>query len=543
MLCFIVNWLIKVSSLNWYISFSGVAQQIGDIISILCDKPQIRDLLVNYDSKLCLIRAAAYLEFAKHYAPLSPPPEISPQNKSCSAAPPTPSPLSPASTLRLKKNKGKGKAQSPITISSDPSPQQNMEVDQAILDAQFEANVAVAIALGKDEQLGIPPHASGPSKTIDGWVIAKNRGKRTPRHKPGPDRAPPKGDGIPGPQKPPPPPQVNQPRSNAPSLKSLAPKPLYVLITKIPTPTPMNMVDNFVSFTNFQKMYPNKPPGELVTMLINGGFIKSPTQPSTERGPRCTIPSAWSPSPPPATPQRYCPSPNAPSVTQGPSHLCPFVVDTCLFNKLGFFFFLKKGPSCKNVIIPFNDNFIPKYIIPNALPTIIHKINYSLTYVKLNLRVNSTSKSHKSLWLVCNGMASESDLSHIKIWLKKAVPSISDDAFNSLTPHLPQSKSFIKLYNMLFYKPDETLYIDKDLCSTLYSSPHSETLQFLIQTPRFMCVTNKSDTANLYLDLWDSLTPFQRFTEHASPLYLTWALPSNIQRMKSSTSQTVPGLN
>ncbi|KAF9441360.1 hypothetical protein P691DRAFT_766375 [Macrolepiota fuliginosa MF-IS2] len=116
MLHFVVNWLIK---------------QIGNIITILCDKPQIGDLLINYDSKPCLIRAATYLELMKHYAPLSPLPATPSQNKPYPATPPTPSPLPPAvvsppsnqaSTLRPKKNKGKGKAGSPITISSDLTP-------------------------------------------------------------------------------------------------------------------------------------------------------------------------------------------------------------------------------------------------------------------------------------------------------------------------------------------------------------------------------------------------------------------------------------
>jgi len=105
-----------------------------------------------------------------------------------------------------------------------------------------------------------------------------------------------------------------------------------------------------------------------------------------------------------------------------------------------------KGPSYKQVIVPMNSDLGKRFIKDSA--NYVTNINRTLKSIKSNVCADFIYVDAKGIIISTNSVASNSDLQEIKKYIKNSLQIIN----NSITtPRLPQSKSYLKIVEILYY--------------------------------------------------------------------------------------------
>ena len=155
-----------------------------------------------------------------------------------------------------------------------------------------------------------------------------------------------------------------------------------------------------------------------------------------------------------------------------------------------------KGPSCKQVIVPINNDLGKRFVKDTA--NYITNINCSLKSIKFNICTDFIRADDKGVIISTNGVTSNSDLQKIEKYIKNLLQT-SDNSIT--TPRLPQSKSYLKIVGIPYYiNKSNTRISSEDIKCTLKNS-HIFNNIILASKPRIIKVSHKSDIAIIWINI------------------------------------------
>jgi len=158
-----------------------------------------------------------------------------------------------------------------------------------------------------------------------------------------------------------------------------------------------------------------------------------------------------------------------------------------------------KGPSRKQVIVPMsNDNTIS--FTKNSTLHVAH-INRLLRNTKLDIAVDFIRSDPIGLAIVTNKVTNQSDLQIISQYIKRL------EDINELQveePHLPQSKSYLKIIGIPFFPNGKTqdCLNASDVENILKQNQIFDDIK-LASRPRVIKVSPKLDMSIVWIDIWD----------------------------------------
>ena len=147
-----------------------------------------------------------------------------------------------------------------------------------------------------------------------------------------------------------------------------------------------------------------------------------------------------------------------------------------------------KGPSQKQVIILMNINSINSFI--KDLSTHIININRALKNIKLNVMADFICMDNKGIIITTNNIASLLDFQTIEKYIKSLV-YINAEYVES--PRLPQSKSYLKIIDVLYLAEHTNSCIISDNIKQILKSNHIFNNVVLASKSRIIKVSSKSD--------------------------------------------------
>ena len=156
-------------------------------------------------------------------------------------------------------------------------------------------------------------------------------------------------------------------------------------------------------------------------------------------------------------------------------------------------------PTRHQVLIPL-DTPIAEVIVANAA-TAVEFSNRGLVEAHSKLRVESVCKPWDGIFMSTNFVVLAAELEIIKQWLKK-VAGLA--ASTMVEPHLPQSKSFLKILSIPYWGNNSLLSITQaQVESVIANTPIFEEV-VLASHSRIMKVSPSSDMSVIWIDIWDS---------------------------------------
>ena len=156
-------------------------------------------------------------------------------------------------------------------------------------------------------------------------------------------------------------------------------------------------------------------------------------------------------------------------------------------------------PTRHQVLIPL-DTPIAEVIVANAA-TAVESSNRGLVEAHSKLRVESVCKPWDGIFMSTNFVVLAAELEIIKQWLKK-VAGLA--ASTMVEPHLPQSKSFLKILSIPYWGNNSLLSITQaQVESVIANTPIFEEV-VLASHSRIMKASPSSDMSVIWIDIWDS---------------------------------------
>jgi len=156
-------------------------------------------------------------------------------------------------------------------------------------------------------------------------------------------------------------------------------------------------------------------------------------------------------------------------------------------------------PTRHQVLIPL-DTPIAEVIVANAA-TAVEFSNRGLVEAHSKLRVESVCKPWDGIFMSTNFVVLAAELEIIKQWLKK-VAGLA--ASTMVEPHLPQSKSFLKILSIPYWGNNSLLSITQaQVESVIANTPIFEGV-VLASHSRIMKAFPSSDMSVIWIDIWDS---------------------------------------
>jgi len=151
--------------------------------------------------------------------------------------------------------------------------------------------------------------------------------------------------------------------------------------------------------------------------------------------------------------------------------------------------------SRKQVIIPINNNIAKEFIKDSSLHIV--NINQAL---KASTIANFIQVEDKGIVITTNNVSSDSDLQKIK----KYVSSLSSNADKVLLAWLPQSKSYLKIVDILFNSEKTNSCILLDEIENILKNNHLFNNIVLASKPHVIKVSHKSNIAIVWINIWDT---------------------------------------
>ena len=155
-----------------------------------------------------------------------------------------------------------------------------------------------------------------------------------------------------------------------------------------------------------------------------------------------------------------------------------------------------KGPSRKQIIILMNGDNIIKFMKESSHH--ISNINKALRNVKFDVLVNFICSDLLGIMVITYKVASSSDLQVIENYIKN-VNCI--DIMDVDTPHLPQSKSYLKIIGIPYFQYNLSNHlISKDVEDIIKQNQIFNNI-VLTSKPHVIKVLSKLDMAIVWLDI------------------------------------------
>ena len=159
-----------------------------------------------------------------------------------------------------------------------------------------------------------------------------------------------------------------------------------------------------------------------------------------------------------------------------------------------------KGPSRKQVIIQMSGKNVNSFMKNSSLH--IANINRNLCNAKSDVLVDYIWSDNSGIMVITNKVAQQSDISIIDKYVKN-----SND-INSLQveePHLPKSKSYLKIIGIPFFShANSQEKLTSNDIEMILEQNHIFNNISLVSKPRVIKVSLKSDMAIVWLDIWDT---------------------------------------
>jgi len=155
-----------------------------------------------------------------------------------------------------------------------------------------------------------------------------------------------------------------------------------------------------------------------------------------------------------------------------------------------------KGPSCKQVIIPMNNENKNEFI-KNSSDYVIN-INRLFKNIKSECKVDYIRSEKSSVIIVTDKITSSLDLQTIKQYVKSS-NKIDTDKVKTLC--LLQSKSYLKIISLPYFLNSSKIPVSSDIIEDVIKIFNDINI---ISRPRIIKFSPKLDMAIIWLDIWDS---------------------------------------
>ena len=158
-----------------------------------------------------------------------------------------------------------------------------------------------------------------------------------------------------------------------------------------------------------------------------------------------------------------------------------------------------KGPSCKQVIVPINNELSKRFIKDTV--SHITNINHALKSIKSNVCTDFICADNKGIIISTNNVVSNSDLQEIKKYIKNSLQTYDN---NIVSPQLPQSKSYLKIVGISYFVNKSNTHISSKDIECILKNNYIFNNIVLVLKPRIIKVSPKSDMAIVWIDIWDT---------------------------------------
>ena len=130
----------------------------------------------------------------------------------------------------------------------------------------------------------------------------------------------------------------------------------------------------------------------------------------------------------------------------------------------------------------------------------VSNINRVLKNIKSDILVDFIHTDTADIIVVTNKVVSSLNLQTIKHYVKDA-NRINSNEVNS--PRLPQSKSYLKIIDLLYFQENTTTSIISNVVKNILKENYIFNNIFLISKPKVIKVSPKSNMAIIWIDIWD----------------------------------------
>ena len=158
-----------------------------------------------------------------------------------------------------------------------------------------------------------------------------------------------------------------------------------------------------------------------------------------------------------------------------------------------------KGLSRKQVIIPISSKNVLSFMKNSSL--YVANINRLLCNAKSDILVDYIRSNNTDITVITNKIAQQSDMAIINQYVK------SSNDINSLQveePHLPKSKSYLKIIGILFFPhANSQEKLTSNNIKLILKQNHIFDNISLTSKPRVIKVSLKSDMSIVWLDIWN----------------------------------------
>lgn len=152
----------------------------------------------------------------------------------------------------------------------------------------------------------------------------------------------------------------------------------------------------------------------------------------------------------------------------------------------------------KQIIVSIGNNNIAKYIALSSKH--ITNLNRVLKNIKLDIIANFTCMDQIGIVIVTNKVASLSDLQIIENYVIN-VEYINSE--NMKTPHLPQSKSYLKIIGISYLIENTNTSLNPSVIKTIFKNNHIFNNVAIISKPHIIKISSKLNMAIIQLNIQD----------------------------------------
>jgi len=157
-----------------------------------------------------------------------------------------------------------------------------------------------------------------------------------------------------------------------------------------------------------------------------------------------------------------------------------------------------KSPLCKHIIVPIDSNSIS--IFMRSLDKHISNMNCAFKDIKSNNFIDFIQSDYKGLIVISNKVTSHSNLLVIELYIKN---QNSINANNVQSMWLPQSKLYLKILSISYFREDTNTSIDTSYMENIIKTTYIFDNVQIVSKPRMVKVSLRSDMAIVWIDIWD----------------------------------------
>ena len=149
-----------------------------------------------------------------------------------------------------------------------------------------------------------------------------------------------------------------------------------------------------------------------------------------------------------------------------------------------------KNLSCKQIIISICSNNAKRVIA--QFNVYISNINRSLKDIKSEIIINFIRSDNKGIIITTNKVVATLDLNIVE----KCLKNLNDiDSSDMMSPRLPQSKSYLKILDILYFVEDTNLLLTYDIIEKVIKTTHIFNHVVLASYPYIIKMFSKSKIA------------------------------------------------